>query len=95
MVPFFNAATGFDYSFEDLMTIGERSIHLQKKLSVQFGASDEDLHPYMTEEIPDGPSKGCKIGKKDFHKARQHMYALWGWDETGRPLKNVLDKFGI
>ncbi len=90
-----NAATGFDYSFEDLMTIGERSVHLQKKLSVQFGASDEDLHPYMEKKIPLGPSKGSRIDKKDFQKARQHAYSLWGWDENGRPLEEVLKKFGI
>ncbi len=90
-----NAATGFDYRFDDLMNIGERSIHLQKKLSFSYGANDEDLHPYMEKEIPEGPSKGSRIDKKDFEKARKHLYSFWGWNEKGRPQKDVLDKFGI
>lgn len=85
IVDLVNGATGFDYSFSDLMKIGENSIQLQKKLYVDFGGSDEKLLPYMEKAIPSGPMKGKKIDKAAFEKARLHYYKLWNWDEKGRP----------
>jgi len=85
IVKLVNAATGFDYTFEDLMQIGANAIGLQRKLYVDFGGSDEDLLPYMEQEIPAGPTQGNKISRSDFKAARQHYYSIWGWDDTGRP----------
>jgi len=80
-----NAATGFDYTFDDLMQVGERSIQLQRRLYLDFGGVDEDLPPFMETEIPDGPTRGNKIDRRDFAAAREHYYRLWGWDADGRP----------
>ena len=85
IVKMVNAATGFDYTFEDLMQIGKNAIDLQRKLYVDFGGTDEDLLPYMEQEIPAGPTQGNKISKEDFLAARRHYYAIWGWDGAGRP----------
>jgi len=85
IVKLVNAATGFDYTFEDLMQIGANAIGLQRKLYVDFGGTDEDLLPYMEQEIPAGPTQGNKISRSDFTAARQHYYSIWGWDDTGRP----------
>ena len=82
-----NAATGFDYTFEDLMRIGENAIQLQRTLYIDFGGRDEDLLPYLETEIPAGPTRGNKIDRGDFAKAREHYYRLWGWDREGRPPK--------
>ncbi len=81
-----NAATGFDYTFDDLMKIGEAAIQLQKKLYMEFGGTDEELLPFMKNEIPSGPTKGNKISPEDFEAARKHYYALWNWDDEGRPI---------
>jgi aldehyde:ferredoxin oxidoreductase len=85
IVKIVNAATGFDYSFEDLMQIGEQAIQLQRKLYCDFGGTDEDLLPYMETPIPEGPTGGNKISREDFSAARAHYYALWGWDTEDRP----------
>jgi len=87
IVKMVNAATGFDYTFDDLMQIGENSIGLQRKLYIDFGGTDEKLLPYMEQEIPAGPTRGNKLSKADFAAARRHYYALWGWDADGRPTK--------
>ena len=75
-----NAATGLDFTFDDLMKIGEESIQLQRRLYERLGGKDETFLPYLAEEIPTGPSKGSKISESDFLEARKHYYSLWKWD---------------
>jgi len=90
-----NAATGFELSFEDLMQIGERTIQLQRKLYLKLGGEDSELLPFMEQEIPDGPSKGAKINKTDFDRARKYYYEIMGWDEEGCPKKETLKRLRI
>jgi aldehyde:ferredoxin oxidoreductase len=85
IVDMLNAATGFDYSFEDLMQLGENAVQLQRKLYLETGGSDEGLPPFMEKEIPDGPIKGNRLSGDDFDVAREHYYNIWGWDAEGRP----------
>jgi aldehyde:ferredoxin oxidoreductase len=85
IVTMVNAATGFDYAFDDLMRIGEQAIQLQRKLYCDFGGSDEDLLPYLETPIPDGPTAGNRITREDFAAARDYYYTLWGWDTGDRP----------
>ena len=84
IVKMVNAATGFDYTFENLMQIGEQAIQLQRKLYCDFGGTDEELLPYMETPIPAGPTRGNKISREDFADARKHYYNLWGWDAGHR-----------
>ena len=79
MTDMFNAATGFNVTFKDLMNIGEECLQLQRKLYVQFGGKDEEFLSYMEKEIPSGPSKGAKISEKDFIEAQKYYYSLWNW----------------
>ena len=76
-----NAATGFDYTFADLMRIGEASVQLQRRLFVACGGRDADFPPYLTTPVPDGPSQGRRIDPADFACARAHYYTLWGWND--------------
>jgi aldehyde:ferredoxin oxidoreductase len=85
IVKMVNAATGFDYTFEDLMQIGEKAIQLQRKLYCKFGGTDEELLAYLETPIPDGPTGGNRISREDFADARNHYYTLWGWDTEDRP----------
>ena len=85
IVKMVNAATGFDYTFEDLMQIGEQAIQLQRKLYCDFGGTDEELLSYLETPIPDGPTAGNRISREDFAAARHHYYTLWGWDTEDRP----------
>jgi len=95
IIEILNAATGFDFRFEDLMEIGERAIQLQRKLYLHLGGTDEEFLSFLGDEIPEGPSKGACIDKNDFYQARKHYYKLMGWDEDGRVLEETLKKFKI
>ena len=75
-----NAATGFDYTFDGLMQIGEAALQLQRDLYVRFGGKDDDMPAFMEQAIPEGPSKGNRISRTDFDSARQHYYKIWHWD---------------
>ena len=77
-----NAASGCDFTFKDLMRIGERSIQLQRKIYSNLGGRDEIFLPYLELEIPTGPSKGSRISRSDFNEARKHYYSLWNWDKN-------------
>ncbi len=77
IVEMVNAATGFNYTFADLMEIGRHSVQLQRKLYYRLGGKDEDFLPYLEVELPNGPSRGNKIKKGDFDKAREHYNTLW------------------
>ena len=90
-----HAATGFAFNFEELMEIGERTIQLQRKLYLRFGGKDSEFMEFMEKEIPGGPSKGSKINRADFDEARKHYYKIMGWDETGWPKPETLQRLGI
>ena len=75
-----NAATGFDYTFDDLMRIGESAVQLQRRLFTACGGRDADCPPYLEAPVPEGPSKGCRVDPGDFDTARAHYYKLWGWN---------------
>jgi aldehyde:ferredoxin oxidoreductase len=81
IVKMVNAATGFDYTFDALMRIGEAAIQLQRKLFMACGGRDAELLSYMETPIPEGPSKGHRIDREDFAVAREHYYQLWGWED--------------
>ena len=80
IVALVNAATGSNYTFDDLMQVGERAVQLQRRLYVAFGGRDEDLPPFMETPIPEGPTGGNRIVRDDFADAREHYYRLWGWN---------------
>lgn len=90
-----NAATGMDFTFAELMEIGERSIQLQRDLFIRTGGQDEQFLPFLAEEIPEGPSKGAHIRESDFDTARRHYYRIMGWDEDGRVIPETLQRLGL
>jgi aldehyde:ferredoxin oxidoreductase len=77
IVEMVNAASGFDFSFNDLMRIGEQSTQLQRELYYGLGGKDEEFLPYLEQELPNGPSKGNKISESDFIEAREHYNSIW------------------
>jgi aldehyde:ferredoxin oxidoreductase len=90
-----NAATGFNFNFDELMVIGERAVQSQRKLFLQLGGKDSDFLMFMAQEIPEGPSKGAKINEDDFNHVRKHYYEIMGWDENGWPKGETLKRLGV
>jgi aldehyde:ferredoxin oxidoreductase len=94
-----NAATGWDVTLGELMTVGERVCNLERAFNVREGITrKDDALPkrLMEEPLPDGPYKGEAFPKEMLDKMLDHWYEFRGWDkETGIPTKEKLKELGL
>jgi len=97
IVDVLNAATGFDYSAEELLKVGDRITNLLRAFNIRDGLvpQDDSLSPRLLEPPHDGPQKG-KSFAKTFFQVRKAYYREKGWDEdTGKPLPETLKKLEL
>ena len=87
-----NAASGADYTVEDLVSIGERISNLERlfNLKAGFTKADDTLPKRLLEE-PGGP-KGdvCRL-----NEMLPEYYQLRGWDVNGVPTTDKLSGLGL
>ncbi|UCE45016.1 MAG: aldehyde ferredoxin oxidoreductase family protein [Methanobacteriota archaeon] len=98
MVMLVNAATGSDYTVEQLKQVGERVWTLERMYNLREGFSKEDdtlPERLFTTPIHDGPSKGAVVDKEDFINELEAYYDLWGWSKEGVPGKEALKRLGL
>jgi len=90
------AITGYDFAPE-LMTIGERISNLERLIFVREGVSrkDDSLPPRMKEAVPNGPVTGHFISDDMLDVMLDEYYAVRGWDDQGKPLRETLQKLGL
>jgi aldehyde:ferredoxin oxidoreductase len=74
-------ATGRRISWEDSITIGERIWNLEKLFNLREGVEEDKL-----------PGRFAEVPLKDL---LTEYYAVRGWDETGRPGQDKLNKLGL
>ncbi len=90
-----NAATGFDYTVEELEKIGERIYNAERAFNVlSFGDGEEyDTLPkrFLEEPMPEGPSKGQVVKLSEM---LPEYYKLRGWVK-GRPTRAKLEELGL
>lgn len=88
-------ATGWRYTAEDVMKIGERIYNLERAFNIRegFKGREEDMLPkrFLEEPIPEGPKKGqvLKLGEM-----LDEYYELRGWKD-GVPTKEKLKELGL
>jgi len=90
-----NAATGLDYSLEELVRAGERTFNAERVFLMKAGftGADDSLPlRIVSEPMPEGPAKGevCELDKM-----LPVYYRLRGWNEQGRPTQTKLEELGI
>jgi aldehyde:ferredoxin oxidoreductase len=90
-----NAATGMDYSLEEVCTAGERIFNAERLFLSRAGFSrKDDALPtrIVSEPMPDGPAKGmvCRL-----EEMLDEYYRLRGWDVNGVPTENKLRELGL
>ncbi len=93
-----NAATGFNYTVEDLKKVGARVWTVERLFNLREGLSRKDdtlPERLFTLPIPDGPSKGAVVNKTDFENELDSYYAAWGWTKDGIPTREALEKLGL
>lgn len=91
----YSAATGWETSLEDLMTMGERIWFMQRIFNIRMGATREDdtlPKRFMDEPLPDGPAKGQLV---DLSQMLNEYYELRGLDDDGRPKEERLHDLGL
>jgi len=92
-----NAATGDDFTVEEVMKIGKRIVNLMRIFNIRNGIDPKNDKPSKRySSVPvDGPAKGLSVGCI-FQQMKERYYELMGWDKTtGYPLPDTLEELGI
>lgn len=98
---FLNAATGLEFSFDDLYVVADRVYNLIRAFWVrEFGEKwrrDMDTPParWFEEPLTKGAFKGAKLDRAKYDALLQTYYKKRGWDERGVPTKSTLTKLGL
>ena len=90
-----SALTGIKFSEQDLFTIGERIVNLERIYNLKMGLNyKEDRVPdrFKLEPVPEGNSKGETL---DVDKMLPEYYQLRGWNEKGIPSQEKLEELGL
>jgi aldehyde:ferredoxin oxidoreductase len=88
-----SATTGWRYTADEIMRIGERIYNLERAFNLREGTNWQDQMPprFLEEPIPDGPMKG-QVLKLD--EMLTEYYQLRGWIE-GKPTSAKLSELGL
>ncbi len=89
------AATGVEYTVEEVMKVGERIWNMERlfNLTNGFTKDDDSLPPRLLKEpVKVGPCKGS-VNKLDV--MLPEYYEARGWDAEGRPTPEKLQELGL
>jgi aldehyde:ferredoxin oxidoreductase len=96
MAVLISAATGTDYTTEELLSTGGRIVHLERAYWNRLLVGRlEDRSPkrFTQDPMPDGPNKGTVFPEAELIP---RYYQVRGWDkETGFPLSEILKDYGL
>ena len=90
-----NAATGFGYTDEELLMVGERIWNMERDFNIKAGIGPEhDTLPkrLLEEPMPDGPNKGQVV---KISEMLPKYYKVREWDEKGYPTEEKLKRLGL
>ena len=90
-----NAATGLDYSLDELCLAGERIANAERVFLNRAGfRREQDCLPprIVSEPMPEGPAKGMVCHLEEM---LPEYYRLRGWDEDGVPTPGKLRELGL
>ncbi|MCL4748328.1 MAG: hypothetical protein KJZ83_23390, partial [Burkholderiaceae bacterium] len=91
-----NAATGLDWSQDDLRRCGDRITNLQKLLNIRYGWNKADDFKYpkrFMEPVSSGPAAGrVPVG---LDEAILGYYRYRGWCDEGKPTAETIGRLGL
>jgi aldehyde:ferredoxin oxidoreductase len=94
-VPVLNAATGWDFTLEEMMRTGERIHNLKRMFCAKRGISrKDDIMParLITHRLTSGGTRGNLF---NLGAMLNEYYAVRGWSEEGIPTKEKLTELGL
>lgn len=92
------AALGVGLSEQELLTIGRRTVVLERMFNLRENPSRRDILPWrlMNEPISEGPYIGQTNSEAELEGLLKKYYRLHGFaEETGRPTPEVLASLGL
>jgi len=96
-VDLLNAATGFGYTKEEYLKIGERIWNLARMFNVREGITrkDDDLPERLKTPLPEGASEGKAITNGMLTTMLDEYYIARGWNEDGIPTMEKLRELDL
>lgn len=88
------AVTGFEYSLNELKTVAQRIIVMHRLMN-RSTRSDDELPKRWFEEEVEYEGKKYIVPRTKIEAALQRYYELRGYDEAGKPKRELLDQLGI
>jgi len=100
LIELINASTGWKYTMQEFMQLGERRINLMRAFNAREGfTSADDMLPermFADPTLDDGPRGGAVVDRESFLGAREEYYRINGWDpESGNPTASKLREVGL
>ena len=92
------AVTGWDVTVDELQTVGERSLNLQRAFNARegFTRDDDKLPKKLSKALKGGRSDGFNFTAEELEEAKDVYYALSGWDvATGTPTREKLSELQL
>jgi aldehyde:ferredoxin oxidoreductase len=91
------AAVGREYEPTELRRAGARIWTLIRLFNCRegFTRADDALPARLTEPLEGGPNDGTAIDPDSFERTLDRYYDRRGWDETGVPTAETLDRLGL
>jgi aldehyde:ferredoxin oxidoreductase len=92
------AATGWDVTLEELLTMGERATNMARVFNAREGFSRKDdvLPERLFQGSENGALQGQGMPREDFEQALTRIYKTKGWDEqTGMPTRERLEALSL
>jgi aldehyde:ferredoxin oxidoreductase len=98
-VEIINAATGWDMTLDEFVTVGERRINMMRAFNMRegFTRKDDDMKKKFFEPLRGtGPTAGVYMTREQFEGMKDEYYRLNGWDPvTGNPTPEKLASLGL
>jgi aldehyde:ferredoxin oxidoreductase len=98
---YLRAATGVEFSLEQLNQISDRMLNLMRAFWVreykEKWTRDLDVPPmrWFKEPLTEGALKGSVLDYEKYNSMLSTYYEKRGWDERGIPKKSTLERLGL
>lgn len=91
-----SAATGWDFTWEEAASVGERILNTMRAFNIRHGMTREhnSVSPRILEAPSGGPVQGITVADK-WDEMLDTYYEAMGWDKQGRPLPETLSRLGL
>jgi aldehyde:ferredoxin oxidoreductase len=92
----YNAVTGLDMAYREVVTVGERLANIDRAFNIREGLTrKDDTLPdrFLSEKMPDGPTKDQIV---NLDQMIDDYYECRGWDKkTGFPTRSKLEELRL